>query len=116
MRRPPRSCPREGLLGSAIAYALGQWPQLTTFLDDGRIPIDNNVAANAIRPFVIGRKNWLFSGSPAGAKANGLEPEAYLHHLFGHLPLATTPEAIAALLPMNLSADQLAPIPTHLPS
>ncbi len=119
----------KGLLGTAITYALGQWPQLTTFLDDGRIAIDNNRAENAIRPFVIGRKNWLFSGSPAGAaasatlyslietaKANGLEPRAYLRHLFEHLPLATTPDAITALLPMNLTPDQLSPIPTHLHS
>jgi transposase/uncharacterized small protein (DUF1192 family) len=119
----------KGLLGTAIAYALGQWPQLTTFLEDGRIPIDNNVAENTIRPFVIGRKNWLFSGSPRGAeasatlyslietaKANGLEPKAYLNHLFEHLPMATTPDAIAALLPMNLSPQDLAPIPTQLPA
>jgi transposase len=119
----------KGLLGSAITYALGQWPQLVTFLDDGRIPVDNNRAENAIRPFVIGRKNWLFSGSPRGAeasatlyslietaKANGLEPRAYLRHLFEQLPLATTPQAITALLPMNLTPDQLSPIPTHLPS
>jgi transposase len=119
----------KGLLGTAIAYALGQWPQLTTFLEDGRIPIDNNIAENAIRPFVIGRKNWLFAGSPSGAeasatlyslietaKANGLEPKTYLNHLFEHLPLATTPDAIAALLPMNLSPEDLAPIPTHLPA
>jgi transposase len=56
----------KGLLGQAIAYALGQWPILITFLDDGRLELDNNIAENAIRPFVIGRKNWLFAGSPRG--------------------------------------------------
>ncbi len=115
----PRVLPK-GLLGRAIGYALGQWPTLTTFLDDGRLEIDNNTAENCIRPFVTGRKNWLFSGSPKGAeasatlyslvetaKANGLEPWVYLNHLFEHLPTAKTPEAIAALLPHNLKLDDL---------
>jgi hypothetical protein len=70
------------------------------------------LAENAIRPFVVGRKGWLFAGSPAGAetsallyslvetaKANGLEPHAYLSYLFEHLPTAKTPDAVAALLP-----------------
>lgn len=115
--------PPKGLLGKAIHYALGQWPILTTFLEDGRLEIDNNTAENAIRPFVIGRKNWLFAGSPRGAetsallyslietaKANGLEPWAYLNHLFEHLPAAKTPEAIAALLPHNLKMDDIKPV------
>ncbi len=51
-------------LGEAIAYTLGLWPKLTTYLEDGNIEIDNNKAENAIQPFVIGRKNFLFSGSP----------------------------------------------------
>jgi transposase len=110
----------KGLLGQAIAYALGQWPILITFLDDGRLELDNNTAENAIRPFVLGRKNWLFAGSPRGAetsallyslietaKANGLEPWAYLNHLFEHLPAAKSPEALAALLPHNLKMDDL---------
>ena len=117
-RTPPKS-----LLGKAVHYALGQWPILTTFLEDGRLEIDNNTAENAIRPFVIGRKNWLFAGSPKGAetsallyslietaKANALEPWAYLNHLFEHLPAAKTPEAIAALLPHNLTMDDIKPV------
>jgi transposase len=110
----------KGLLGKAIGYALGQWPILTTFLQDGHLEIDNNKAENAIRPFVIGRKNWLFAGSPRGAqasallyslietaKANALEPWAYLNHLFEQLPSAKTPEAIEALLPHNLKMDDI---------
>ncbi len=110
----------KGLLGQAIAYALGQWPILITFLDNGRLELDNNIAENAIRPFVIGRKNWLFAGSPRGAetsallyslietaKATGLEPWAYLNHLFEHLPGAKSPEAFTALLPHNLKMDDL---------
>ena len=99
---------------------MGQWPLLTTFLEDGHLELDNNAAENAIRPFVVGRKAWLFSGSPRGAeasatlyslvgtaKANGLEPWAYLNYLFEHLPAARTQEAIEALLPFNLKNDDL---------
>jgi len=86
------------------------------YLEDGRWPIDNNPAENAIRPFVIGRKNWLFSATPKGAdasanlyslietaKANGLEPSVYLAIVFTELPQADTLEAIEALLPWNLN-------------
>jgi transposase len=110
----------KGLLGRAITYTLGLWPQLSTFLEDGRIPLDNNSVENAIRPFVIGRKGWLFAGSPRGAhasatlyslietaKANALEPRAYLTFLFERLPAARTPAAIASLLPQNLNAEDL---------
>jgi len=110
----------KSVLGQAISYALGQWPILITFLEDGHLEVDNNRAENAIRPFVVGRKNFLFSGSPKGAetsallysvietaKANGLEPWAYLNHLFEHLPAAKTPEAVAALLPHTLNMDDL---------
>ena len=55
-------------LGDAIDYTLNHWEQLCRFLDDGRIPIDNNLVENAIRPVAIGRKNWLFAGSPEGAR------------------------------------------------
>ena len=119
--------PPQSLLGKAIAYTLNLWPQLTIFLEDGHIPIDNNPAENAIRPFVVGRKNWLFSFSPSGArasatlysliesaKANGLEPRAYLAYLFERLPLAKTPADIAALLPQHLSAEALRSQPVSL--
>ena len=81
---------------------------------DGDYPIDNNAAENAIRPFVIGRKNWLFSASQKGAvasanlyslietaKANGLEPYAYLKKIFTELPNAKTLEQIENLLPWH---------------
>ncbi len=125
--KAPKALPK-GLLGMAIAYTLNLWSELNTFLDDGHIEIDNNIAENAIRPFVIGRKNFLFSGSPRGAeasatlhslietaKANGLEPRAYLIHLFEQLPKAKTPEEIAALLPMNLKPEDLSTEPIDLP-
>ena len=107
-------------LGTAITYTLNLWPRLTTYLEDGHIEIDNNKVENAIRPFVIGRKGWLFSGSPRGAhasatlytlvetaKANKLEPWAYLNHLFEKLPLAKTEQALMDLLPQNLKMEDL---------
>ena len=114
-----RTLPKSAL-GGAIAYARNLWPQLTVFLDDGQVPLDNNRAENAIRPFVIGRKNFLFSGSPRGAqasatlyslietaKANGHEPRAYLHHLFEQLPLARTQDSIDALLPWAIKPEDI---------
>ena len=77
--------------------------------------MDNNLLENAIRPFVVGRKNWLFSVTPEGArasalfyshietaKANGLEPSKYLRYLFEKFPYAKTSEDIFSLLPMNI--------------
>ncbi len=55
-------------LNEAINYTLNHWKQLTAYLADGRLPIDNNLVENAIRPVALGRKNWLFAGSPEGAK------------------------------------------------
>lgn len=110
----------KSLLGKAVHYTLGLWPQLTIYLEDGHIPIDNNAAENAIRPFVVGRKAWLFSGSPRGArasamlyslietaKANHLEPRAYLTKLFEELPKAKTKRAIVDLLPQNFKMPDL---------
>jgi transposase len=113
--------PPKGLLGKAVAYTLKQWDRLVGYLEDGTLTPDNNIAENCIRPFVIGRKNWLFSGTPEGAeasallyslietaKANGLEPYAYLRHIFDQLPTASVIEHYEALLPWNIEADKLA--------
>ena len=62
--------PPKGLLGKAVNYTLKNWPLLTRYLEKGFVPMDNNAAENAIRPFVVGRKNWLFSGHPTGAWAS----------------------------------------------
>jgi transposase len=110
----------KGLLGEAIQYTRKQWPILVTFLQDGHLEIDNNLAENAIRPFAVGRKAWLFSGSPRGAeasamlytlvetaKANCLEPRAYLHYLFEALPTVTAAEGIEVLLPHRLTPELL---------
>lgn len=113
--------PPKGLLGKAVAYALNQWHRLVGYIEDGNLTIDNNMAENSIRPFVVGRKNWLFSGTPEGAeasallyslietaKANKLEPYAYLRYIFEKLPIAATLEDYEALLPWNITPVQLA--------
>jgi len=104
--------PPQSKLGEALIYLNNQWPRLVCYLEDGRYPVDNNLAENSIRPFTIGRKNWLFSNSQAGAKAsanlyslvetakaNQLNPYEYLREIFTRLPNAETVEDIEALLP-----------------
>jgi len=109
-----RYLPRS-LMGKALDYALNQWHSLLVFLEDGRLEIDNNLIANAIRPTAIGKKNWLFFGdAQAGDRSaiiytiieccrrRGLDPFAYLRDVFTRLPSMTnwqvkdlTPEAWA---------------------
>jgi transposase len=102
-------------LGRAVRYTLGQWSKLIVFLSHGEVPLDNNRCENAIRPFVVGRKGWLFSDTVPGAvasanlyslvetaKANAIEPHAYLTRLFEQLPYAKTVEDFEALLPWNV--------------
>jgi len=114
------SVPPQSLTGKAMAYMDRQWPKLIRVLDDGRIPLDTNGVENAIRPFVVGRKNWLFADTMAGArasanlyglietaKANRIEPSRYLAHLFEVLPTVTLPEEIDALLPQNIDPGVL---------
>ena len=115
----PRIAP-QSLTGRALGYLHGQWPKLVRVLDDGRIPLDTNLVENAIRPFVVGRKNWLFSDTVGGAqasanlyslietaKANGIEPYAYLRLVFTELPRATTLEDVEALLPRNVDRAKM---------
>lgn len=107
-------------LGTALAYMDNLWSRLNVYTQRGDLPIDNNRCENAIRPFVIGRKAWLFSDTPAGAhasaviyslvqtaKANGLEPYAWLRRVMRDLPAAKTVEAVEALLPWNLRIPDL---------
>jgi transposase len=104
---------------TAINYTLNQWPKLIRYCDDGRLNISNIAAENAIRPFVIGRKGWLFADTPNGAKAsathyslietakaNGLEPYRYLKAVFTRLPYAETVEQLEVLLPWNINLDE----------
>ncbi|HLP10038.1 MAG TPA: IS66 family transposase [Opitutaceae bacterium] len=114
--------PPQSLTGKALTYLNNQWPKLVRYLDDGRIAIDNNAAERAIRPFVIGRRNWLFSDTPDGAtasarlyslietaKANGLEPYAYLLRVFKELPAAKSLADFEALLPWNCTGAEITP-------
>ena len=86
-------------LEDAVRYSLNQKQQLMAFLDFGDVPVSNNLAENAIRPFVMGRKNWLFCDTVKGAessaivyslletaKANGIEPYQYLNYILTELP------------------------------
>ncbi|UFQ99329.1 IS66 family transposase [Pseudomonas wenzhouensis] len=106
----------QNALGKAVNYLASNWSRLERYVEGGHLPIDNNRAENAIRPFVIGRKNWLFSDTPKGAtasaqiyslietaKANGQEPYAWLRHILERLPTANSVEDYEALLPWNCS-------------
>jgi len=110
----PRTAPKTAL-GKALTYLANQWSCLERYVESGAYPIDNNRAENAIRPFVIGRKNYLFSQSVRGvrananlytlietAKAHGLDPYAYLLRVFKELPAAASVEEIEALLPQRV--------------
>ena len=103
------------LLGKALHYLSAQWPKLSRYVENSAWPIDNNLCENAIRPFVIGRRNWLFADTIAGAhasanlyslietcKANRIDPYAYLVSLFRKLPAALSADDFEALLPWHL--------------
>jgi transposase len=105
------------LLGKALHYLHGQWAKLIRYVENGVWPIDNNPCENAIRPFVVGRRNWLFADTVGGAnasanlyslietcKANGIDPYGYLVALFRALPSARTADDFEVLLPWHLAA------------
>jgi len=107
-----------GLMGTALKYLHNQWPKLIVYIEDGNYPIDNNAAENAIRPFVIGRKNWLFANSQNGAKASAnlysiietakahdINPQDYLAYIYKELPLVESIEDYEKLLPWNFKPD-----------
>jgi len=104
--------------GKALKYILPVWQSIIQFLDHHLLTPDNNLVENAIRPFVIGRKNWMFSNTPRGArssacfysliesaKANKLEPYYYLRYIFEKLPGCTDKEEFRNLLPDIISPD-----------
>jgi transposase len=103
------------LLGKAINYTLGQWDKLIAYLESPYLTPDNNACENAIRPFVIGRRNWIFCQSPEGAKSscgiytlietakqNDYVPAHYLTALFQKAPFASTAADWENLLPWNI--------------
>src|SRR5690606_40164112 len=94
-RRSSDLCVKQSHLGKAVEYCLNHWKELNNFLLDGRLELSNNRSERSIKPFVIGRKNFLFCITPRGAKAsattysivesakeNGLKPFEYLTYLF----------------------------------
>ena len=110
--------PPKTTLGKALRYLDNEWPRLVRYLDDGELPLDNNRCENAIRPFVIGRKNWLFSTSQAGARAsatlyslietakhNGLEPYRYLRFVLTEI--AKGQGDTTRLLPFSLKSEDI---------
>lgn len=113
-----KSCevPPKSALGTAISYTLDLWPRLIRYLDCPFLTPDNNEAERAIRPFTVGRNNWVVSGGPRGASAsaaiysvietlklNGLEPYYALRYILTRLPM-TPAERIVNLLPWNLNS------------
>ena len=109
--------PPQSKLGEAVGYALNEYQKLVHYLKYPYTSADNNIAERAIRPYVIGRKNWVFSDTPRGAyasatiyslvetaKANGLDPQNYLYQIFEKLPQLNECnwEGLEALLPWNV--------------
>jgi transposase len=105
----PKSC-----FGIAVNYCLHQWAKLIVYLTDPRLEIDNNRAERSIKPFVVGRKNWLFANTPKGAKAsaiiyslvetakeNGLHPQRYLERLLETISQRSDDDPIDDLLPWS---------------
>lgn len=104
-------------LATAIQYALSRWPALTRYCDDGVLEIDNNIAERALRCVALGRKNYLFAGADSGgergaaiytligtAQLNGVNPEAYLRHVFEHI--ADWPaNRVSELLPWHVKNE-----------
>ena len=105
------------MLFRSVNYALHAKERLCRYLGDGRIPMTNNVAESAIRPFTVGRKNWLFSDSPRGAeasaaiyslvetsKANSIDPEKYLRYVLTEMPgrnFMNDPEMLEGWMPWS---------------
>lgn len=115
-----QNCNPQSKLGQAIRYTLTYWNRLIVYCTDGRLEIDTNRLENKIRPFAVGRKNWLFATTQAGArssanlyslietaKANGLNEYDYMKWVFAKLPAATSVSDFEALLPWNINSSEL---------
>jgi transposase len=107
------------LLGKALTYMKGQWPKLIRYVENGNWPISNNPCENAIRPFCLGRRGWLFADTVGGAnasanlyslvetcRANRVDPYGYLLWLFQKLPAACSVEDYDALLPWMMPTER----------
>lgn len=120
LEKTMRGSPPQGKLGKGIKYMIDRWEELTNFLKDGRLEIDNNGVENSIRPFAVGRKNWLFMGSPRGAragmifyslimtcKANDIDPASYFNYMLNRIRNCKTDNDYKALLPLNIDQNLL---------
>lgn len=109
---------KDSLTYEAIKYALNQWDNLAAYCDHGQLHISNVLVENAIRPFAVGRRAWLFSDTPSGAKAgavfftlietakaNGIDPFCYMLHLCKHIASAESVSDVEALLPWNVKSQ-----------
>ena len=104
-------------MGKALYYLATQWPYLIRYLEDGRLEISNNRAERSIKPFVMGRKNWLFANTPAGAESSAViyslietakengDPYRYLLWVFRNAPAAaeSDPDWVKNYLPQSFS-------------
>ncbi|WP_335622022.1 IS66 family transposase [Legionella israelensis] len=112
--------PPKSPLGKAVHYLLTHWVALKRYLDDGRLEIDNNRTERSIKPFVIGRKNWLFHGNETGAKAGAIlyslietckqhqvDAFAWLKYALTNIQYAETIEQLEALLPFHVNPSEL---------
>jgi transposase len=117
LEKNSRRVVKDSLTWKAIFYTLNQWDTLVGYCEDGQLHISNALAENAIRPFAVGRRNWLFADTPRGArasatvyslietaKANGIEPYDYLLHVLQHIASADTVAKLEALLPWNMKS------------
>lgn len=108
-------------IGQAFSYAYNQWPKLIRYIEDGRLEIDNGLSERTIKQYVIGRKNWLFCDSVAGARAaeilfsliqtcsiHGVEPYSYLRHILTVIPNIETEFELELLMPYNINPDTIA--------
>ena len=106
-------------LGEAVNYTLGQWKKLLRYVDRWYLTPDTNMVENAIRPFCVGRRNWLFAASPRGAyagatlytlietaKAGGLDPYRYLFYIFSKIPMAETEDDYSKLTPRYMNEEE----------
>ena len=120
-----RTAAPKSALGKALTFMKNQWPYLTNYLKDGRLELSNNRAERSIKPFTVGRKNWLFANTPQGATGsavifsliqtameNNLNPYQYLVWLLKTANTAdlTDVQTVQSLLPWNAPAECAAPI------
>ena len=116
----PRTLPKSPL-GQAVSYTLNQWQKLLTYLEDGRLENNNNRSERAIKPFVIGRKGWMFADSVAGAEAaaiifslvetckhHNIEAYDWFRYVLQKLPLCQSDAEVEALMPFNIDRKLIA--------